>query len=89
MSNSFDESRQQKLMDEIQQAENFVRPRMSRDALERYGRIKFGQPQKALQALVLMAQMLDSGKIQVVSDEDLKKILLRMVPKRTSTIIRK
>jgi len=67
------------LQQQIAQLESFVRQSLSRDALSRYGTLKTAHPQKAVQLLVLVSQMIQAGKMKVpVSDEELKNVLIAM-----------
>jgi DNA-binding TFAR19-related protein (PDSD5 family) len=71
--------------------EEKVRPFLTKDALSRYGTIRIGHPDVAIQVLVILARAIDAGKIQSeINDEQFKAILQRIIPqKRDFKIIRK
>ena len=69
---------QQQLAKQIEQLEAMVRPAMSREALLRFGTLKSAHPEKAIRALVAMAQMV--GKGQAIDDGTLRRILVALEP---------
>ena len=71
--------------------EDKVRPFLTKDALSRYGTIRIGHPDVAIQVLVILARAIDAGKIQSeINDEQFKAILQRIIPqKRDFKIIRR
>jgi DNA-binding TFAR19-related protein (PDSD5 family) len=90
---------QQRIMEERQEQavfqqkvdmlEQFVKSRLTKDALMRYGNIKTADPDKAIQVLATLGQALQSNDI-MINDIQLKEMLLRMAPeKRESKIVRK
>ncbi len=75
---------------QVQKLEALVRQHLSRDALARYGSIKAAHPDRALQVLIFLGKLVQSGKVDMVSDEQLKMLLMNMTtPRRDSKIIRK
>jgi programmed cell death protein 5 len=71
------------------QLEHFVRQYMSKDAISRYGNIKAAHPEKSVQVLVVLAQLLQQGKLKTVDDQTLKDVLLRLTPPKRDTKITK
>lgn len=77
------------LQQQIAQLEAIVKPRLTKEALERYGNLKLAHQDKAMQALVLLAQTFQSGQINHVNDEQLKELLKRLTPKKKNFDIRR
>jgi DNA-binding TFAR19-related protein (PDSD5 family) len=73
---------EQQVQQEIQQLELAVKQRMTKDALQRFGNIKAADPEKAVQLLVVLAQLMQQGKVQKIDDAVLKNILKQVTPKR-------
>ncbi len=70
--------------------ENIVKPRFTKEALTRFGNLKTGQPEIAMQLLVILGQLIQAGKIAVVDDDLLVNILKEIQPKKKEIkIIRK
>lgn len=67
---------------QIQQLEVVMKQMMSSDALQRYGTVKLAHPEKALQALVVLAQRVQAGGVGVIDDSLLKNVLLALNNKR-------
>ncbi len=78
------------LEQQIEQLEMVVKETFTKDALSRYGNIKAAHPEKAVQLLVVLAQLIQQGKIQQINDAQLKEILKKLTPeKKDFKIIRK
>ena len=67
------------------QLEGMVKPLLTKEALERYGTIKTAFPEKAIQVLVVIAQLAQSGRISTVDDALLKKLLIQLTPQQRET----
>lgn len=74
---------------QLQQFEGMVKQRFTREALQRYGNLKTGHPEKALQLLLILAQAIKQGNIDQVDDNLLKQVLLRITPEKKEFNIRK
>jgi DNA-binding TFAR19-related protein (PDSD5 family) len=70
----------------VDMLERFVRSRLTKDALARYGNIKAADPEKAVQLLAMVAQMLQS-RDGIVDDAQLKELLIKMSPVKKETRI--
>ena len=82
------QSEQETVQAQIQQLETLARGHLDAKAFERYTNIKLAHPEKAIQVLALVAQLVQSGKKQI-GDEDLKRFLMMMEsPKRETKIKR-
>ncbi len=73
---------QAEMQQQIGQLELIVKQALTKDALLRYGNIKAAHPEKAVQLLVVLGQMIQQGKIQQVSDALLKNILMKLTPEK-------
>jgi DNA-binding TFAR19-related protein (PDSD5 family) len=67
---------------QVAQAEALVKQRMTKAAIERYSTLKSAHPEKAVQVLVVLAQMIQSGQVGVVDDKHLKLLLTKMQPEK-------
>jgi DNA-binding TFAR19-related protein (PDSD5 family) len=66
-----------KLEQEVAQLEDFVKKYLTKEALLRYGNLKAGQPEKAVQLLVVLTQAIQSRQLGIIDDVILKKILIK------------
>ncbi len=74
---------QQEVQAQFEQLELTVKQFLSKEALERYGNIKTVYRDKAIQLSVILAQAIQQGKIKrKISDEELKRILRQLQPKK-------
>lgn len=73
---------QAEIQQQVQSLENFVKAKLTKKALERYGNLKTAHPEKAVQLLAILAQALQTQNIQQINDEQLKDLLKRMEPKK-------
>lgn len=77
------------LRQQITQLEAIVKPGLTKEALERYSNLKIAHKEKAIQALVLLAQTFQSGETRQINDEQLKELLKRLTPKKRKFDIRR
>lgn len=92
-----DELRQQRLQAEqqeraqfakqVEQLETMVHAKMDRDALARYGALKAAHPEKAVKALVALAQLVSKGA--GIDDATLKRVLIALEPQKKQMTIRR
>ena len=91
--NSAGEDADAKLAQEIDALEAMVRPRLSKEALQRYANIKIAHPELFLQVLIILAQAIESGQAGngIIDDEAMKSLLQKMnaASKKEFTIRRK
>jgi DNA-binding TFAR19-related protein (PDSD5 family) len=73
---------QAQLQKQLAALESVVKQRMSKEAVARYGNIKAGHPEKAVEVLLILGQAIDGGKISNVSDDLLKQILIKITPRK-------
>ena len=71
-------TQEQEALQNIATLEAAVKGIMNKSAWERYCTLKVGQPQKALQALVVIGQLIQQGKQKIITDEMFKELLVRM-----------
>ncbi|MDI6737997.1 MAG: DNA-binding protein [Nanoarchaeota archaeon] len=76
------------LRQQVAQIEGAAKLWMDAEAVSRYGTLKAAHPEKALQAAILIAQFVQSGKItKVITDEQLKELLIYLDEKKKETKI--
>jgi len=80
---------QAQLQEQIAQLEMAVKQHMTKEAVLRYGSIKAAHPEKAVQSLVVLSQLLQSGRLEKIDDITFKKILEQMAPKKREIKINK
>ena len=80
-----------KTQQKIMEIENVAKRYMSGEAISRYGALKSAHPQKAIQAIALIAQLGSQNEIpEKINDEQFKNLLLKLEPEKKETkIIRK
>ena len=69
---------QLKMQQQLDALENMIRPKMTREALSRYGTLKSAHPEKAVQLLAVLAQNIN--KFEVINDFQLRELLIQMSP---------
>lgn len=69
---------EEQLQQQINKLELALKQIMTRDAIQRYGNLKLAFPERALQALLVISQLVNSGKITQVDDSALKNVLYRV-----------
>ena len=79
----------QKIFEQIFQLEQMVKPLLDKGALSRYGNIKTAHPDKAIQLLVALAQVIQQSGLTKISDSQLKELLAKISSTREIKIIRK
>ena len=57
---------------------------MTPEALQRYGNLRLAHPEKAVQALVVLAQMSQNNP-GMIDDVQLKNVLVRLSPQKKQT----
>lgn len=63
---------------------------MTKEAITRYGNLKSAHPEKAIQAITIIAQAVQSGQMkEKITDEQLKRILLQLQKPRKETKIKR
>lgn len=84
-----EQSEEEQLQSQIAQLESIVKPKLSKEALNRYSNLRVVHAEIWLQSLVVLAQLLQGGKIKEINDEQYKAILQRLQPKKKDIKIRK
>ena len=77
------------LQQQVEQLEGMVKQHMTKDALQRYGNIKLGHPERATQTLVILAQLMQTGRVSEINDTMLRDVLMRTSPPKKEFNIRK
>ena len=80
---------QAQLQQQIEQLEAAVKQFFTKEALQRYGNLKAAHPEKAVQVLVVLGQLMQSGKItSKITDDQLKELLKQIEPKKKDFTIK-
>ena len=89
--NQEDIQKQLELQKQIQLLEATVKQFLTKEAITRYGNIKAAHPQKAMQVITILAQLIQSGQIkEQMNDAQFKELLLNMQePKQETKITRR
>ena len=78
------------LQQQMEQLEALVKQHLSKQALERYGNLKVAHPETTMQLTVVLARLIQEGRVKEVSDAQLKELLIQIIPKkRDIKIVRK
>lgn len=73
---------EEELQKQVEMLENVARQFMTPDALSRYGNLKAGHLEKAIQLIAFIAQGVQAGQIKErLNDEQVKVLLMQMQPK--------
>ena len=79
---------EQKMMQQVNAIESMARQVMTPEAIARYGTLKTAHPEKALQAIAMIAQAAAQKQIaEKVTDEQFKNLLLKLEPENKKTKI--
>ncbi len=71
------------LQQQIQQLEEIVKQFLTKEALQRYGNLKTAHPEKSLQILVILSQLIQQGRIKKkIDDNILKEVLKQITPEK-------
>lgn len=86
-----DDANALQLQQQIAALDNMAKQCLAPEALSRYGSIKAAHPQKALQLMLVIAQMAQQGQLRErLTDAQLREMLLRLeAPKKEFRITRK
>lgn len=76
---------EQQLQQQITQLEFAMKQMMSSEALQRYGSVKMVHPEKALQALVVLAQLVQKNPGRI-DDQMLKNVLLQLSQRKETRL---
>lgn len=83
-----DHQEQAKLQQQILMLENNAKRLMTAEAVARYGNVKAAHPEKAVQLTALITQLAQQGQVKgLISDDQLKELLMHMEPKKRETRI--
>lgn len=91
MQNQFQQelASQQKLQMQIAQLENAIKQLFTKEALSRYSNLKIAHPEKAVQLLAVIAQLVESREVIKIDDYQVKELLIQMEGKKRETKINK
>lgn len=77
------------LQQQLEQIESVVKQSMTKEAVTRFGNIKAAHPEKAVQALVVMARALETRQVAQINDELLKHFLGALTPQKRKINIKR
>jgi len=75
-------SEEAQMQQQIEQLEMMVKQVFTKEALIRYGNVKAAHPEKAVQVLVVLGQLLQQGKVKKIDDKELKGLLQQLTPEK-------
>ncbi|MFH1210962.1 MAG: DNA-binding protein [archaeon] len=75
--------KQIQLQQQIELLETIAKQFMTKEAISRYGNLKAAHPEKAIQAIAIIAQAVESGQLkEKLNDEGFKKLLQQLTPEK-------
>lgn len=77
------------LQAQMEQLDAVIKQKLSKEALIRYGNIKVAHPELAVQLMLILAQAIQQQNIQTITDQQLKALLEKLLPKKREIKIRK
>ena len=81
---------QEKIQQQIAALEANAKQWLSSEAITRYGTLKSAHPQKALQAMVIIAQLAQQNQLKAkLTDAEFKQLLQQLEPQKRQTQIRR
>ncbi|MGB9674733.1 MAG: DNA-binding protein [Nanopusillaceae archaeon] len=80
------EKKDKKLEEELNKIYLFIKPYLTKEALQRLSNIKLVYPDRYIKVLLILYQNIQAGRIEKVDEELLKKILLQLSDKRKPEI---
>lgn len=72
------QQRQQEIGQQLLALENYIKPKLTKKALVRFGNIKTAHPQIAVQLMIIISELIKNNKVEMLDDEMLKKILMQI-----------
>ncbi len=80
---------EQQFAQQIEMLEGLVKRILTKDAWSRYTNIKAADPERAVQILAVLGQLLQSNKVKQIDDERFKLLLMKLTPQKRETKIRR
>ena len=74
---------------QIEMLEGVVKQVLTREAWSRYSNIKAADPERAVQILALLGQLIQSGRVKQIDDERFRLLLMKLTPQKRETKIRR
>lgn len=76
------------LQKQVEALETLIKKYLDKNAITRYGNIKAAHPEKAMQVLAVLAQLIQQGQIkQPISDDEFKALLMQLTQEKKQTKI--
>jgi len=80
---------EQQLAQQIEMLEGLVKRILTKDAWSRYTNIKAADPERAVQILAVLGQLVQSGRVKQIDDARFKLLLMKLSPQKRETKIRR
>ncbi|MBI4150389.1 hypothetical protein HY488_03225 [Candidatus Woesearchaeota archaeon] len=77
------------LAQQLEMLENVVKQVLTKEAWSRYTNIKAADPERAVQILAILGQLIQSGRVKQIDDERFKLLLAKLTPQKRETKIRR
>ncbi len=78
------------LQNQVEQLELLAKGHMTKDAIQRYGNLKSAHPEKAVQVLLIIGNLINHGQLKdKIDDVMLKDLLKKITEPRRKTKIRR
>ena len=83
-------NQQKQVQEQLEQLETVAKRFMTPEAILRYGNVKAVYTERAIQSIIVIAQMVQQGQLkQAITDEQYKDMLRTLIPEKRETIITK
>ena len=71
------------LQKQVEALETLIKKYLDKNAITRYGNVKAAHPEKAMQVLAVLAQLIQQGQIkQPISDDEFKALLMQLTQEK-------
>ncbi len=81
-------SQEEKIQQQVAAMETIAKQHLSSEAITRYGALKSAHPQKAIQVIAVIAQLVQQNQIQEkLTDAQFKQLLQHLEPQKRETKI--
>lgn len=84
-----DTGEQEQFAEQIGMLESMVRQCMSKEAWSRYTNIKAADPERAVQILAVLGQLMQARQGVQITDEQFRLLLMKLTPQKRETKIRR
>ena len=85
--NELDE--QSQFAQQVEMLEDMVKQHLTKEAWSRYTNIKAADPERAVQILAVLGQLVQSRRTVQIDDEQFKLLLMKLTPQKRETKIKR